>query len=131
MTRDEIFDKVKEVLMDALAVDEDEITPEASLRKDLGAESIDFLDIVFKLEQEFGFKVQQGEMFPENVTQDPSYVQGGKITPEGLAALKQRLPHMDLSQFEQDPQVDKVADYFTVDTVVRFVENKLKSEATA
>ncbi len=127
MTRDEIFDKVKEVLMDALAVDEDEVTPEASLRKDLGAESIDFLDIVFKLEQEFGFKVQQGEMFPENVTQDPSYVQGGKITPEGLAALKQRLPHMDLSEFEQDPQVDKVADYFTVDTVVRFVENKLKT----
>ena len=127
MTRDEIFDKVREVLMDALAVDEDEVTPEASLRKDLGAESIDFLDIVFKLEQEFGFKVQQGEMFPENVTQDPSYVQGGKITPEGLAALKQRLPHMDLSQFEQDPQVDKVADYFTVDTVVRFVENKLNA----
>lgn len=127
MTRDEIFDKVKEVLMDALAVDEDEVTPEASLRKDLGAESIDFLDIVFKLEQEFGFKVQQGEMFPENVTQDPSYVQGGKITPEGLAALKQRLPHMDLSEFEQDPQVDKVADYFTVDTVVRFVENKLNA----
>lgn len=127
MTRDEIFDKVKEVLMDALAVDEDEVTPAASLRKDLGAESIDFLDIVFKLEQEFGFKVQQGEMFPENVTQDPSYVQGGKITPEGLAALKQRLPHMDLSEFEQDPQVDKVADYFTVDTVVRFVENKLKT----
>ncbi|MBX3356847.1 MAG: acyl carrier protein [Phycisphaeraceae bacterium] len=128
MTRDEIFAKVQGVLVDALAVDEDEVTPEASLTKDLGAESIDFLDIVFKLEQAFGFKIPQGELFPENVAQDPKYVQGGKVTPEGIAAMKARLPHVDFSSFEKDPQVARVGDIFTVDTLVRYVERKLNAK---
>lgn len=88
MTRDEIFGKVQTVLVDALAVDAEEVTPGASLVRDLGAESIDFLDIVFKLEQAFGFKIAQGELFPENVAQDPKFVKDGKVTPEGIAALK-------------------------------------------
>lgn len=125
MTRDEIFSKVREVLVDALAVDEDDVTPDASLTRDLGAESIDFLDIVFKLEQAFAFKIGQGELFPENVAQDPRYVQGGKVTAEGLAALKARLPHVDFSVFAADPQLKKVAEIFTVDTLVNFVERKL------
>lgn len=129
MTRDEILEKVREVLVDALAVDEDEVTPEASLAGDLGAESIDFLDIVFKLEQAFGFKIAQGELFPENVAQDPRYVRDGRVTTDGLAALRQRLPHLDFSGFENDPQVARVAGLFTVDSLVNFVEAKL--EATA
>jgi acyl carrier protein len=125
MTREQIFDKVRDVLVDALAVDEDEVSASASLVKDLGAESIDFLDIVFKLEQAFGFKIQQGELFPEGVTQDPKYVKDGRVTPEGLIGLKQRLPHVDFSTFEKDPTVSKVAHVFTVDTLVKFVEGKL------
>lgn len=125
MTRDEIFPKVRDVLVDALAVDEDEVTPEARLTTDLGAESIDFLDIVFKIEQAFGFKIAQGELFPENATQDPRYVRDGKVTPEGLVALKARLPHADFSKFEADPQMSKVVEIFTVDTLVNFVQNKL------
>ncbi len=126
MTRDDVFEKVREVLVDALGVDEDEVTPEASLTADLGAESIDFLDIVFKLEQAFGFKIAQGELFPENVAQDPEYVMDGKVTPKGLAALKARLPHVDFSGFERNPELTKVADAFTVQAVVRFVESKLQ-----
>jgi acyl carrier protein len=125
MTRDDIFSKVRDVLVDALAVDEDDVTPEARLTADLGAESIDFLDIVFKLEQAFGFKIAQGELFPENVTQDPKYVRDGKVTAEGLVALKARLPHADFRKFEADPQMDKVAEVFTVDTLVNFVQKKL------
>ncbi|MBL0869590.1 MAG: acyl carrier protein [Phycisphaerales bacterium] len=125
MTRDEILGKVRTVLVDALAVDEDEVTPGASLVRDLGAESIDFLDIVFKLEQVFGFKIQQGELFPENVAQDPKYVQNGKVTPDGVAALKARLPHVDFSAWEKDPSLGKVAELFTVGTLVNFVEKKL------
>lgn len=125
MTRDEILGKVRTVLVDALAVDEDEVTPSASLVRDLGAESIDFLDIVFKLEQVFGFKIQQGELFPENVAQDPKYVQNGKVTPDGVAALKARLPHVDFSSWEKDPSLGKVAELFTVGTLVNFVEKKL------
>lgn len=129
MTRDEIYNKVASVLEDALGVDEDEITPQSVLTKDLGAESIDFLDIVFKLEQAFGFKIEQGELFPDNVAQDPEYVQEGKVTDKGLAALKERLPHADFSSLEQDRSVENVAEVFTVDAVVRFVENKLASTA--
>jgi acyl carrier protein len=125
MTRDDIFTKVRDVLVDALAVDEDDVTPEARLTADLGAESIDFLDIVFKLEQAFGFKIAQGELFPENVTQDPKYVRDGKVTSEGLVALKARLPHADFRKFEADPQMDKVAEVFTVDTLVNFVQKKM------
>ncbi|MBL8763396.1 MAG: acyl carrier protein [Phycisphaerae bacterium] len=126
MTRDEIFGKVRNVLVDALAVDEDEVTGGASLVKDLGAESIDFLDIVFKLEQAFGFKIQQGELFPENVMQDPKYIKDGKVTADGLATLKSRLPHIDLTNFSANPEVGKLGALFTVDALVRFVEGKLK-----
>lgn len=129
MTRDEIFSKVQEVLEDALGVDEDEVTPEASLTQDLGAESIDFLDISFKLEQAFGFKIAQGELFPDNAAQDPEYVQDGKITPKGLEELKARMPHVDFSKFEQDPQLSRIGSIFTVDALVNFVEAKLEREA--
>ncbi|MHC4975876.1 MAG: acyl carrier protein [Planctomycetota bacterium] len=127
MTRDEIFEKVQEVLVDALGVDEDEVLPEAVLTSDLGAESIDFLDIVFKLEQAFGFKIEQGELFPDNVAQDPEFVQDGKVTEKGLATLRERLPHADLSSLEADPQVTKVGEVFTVDAVINFVERKLSA----
>lgn len=125
MTRDEIFSKVRDVLVDALAVDEDEVIPTASLSADLGAESIDYLDIVFKLEQTFGFKVAQGKVFPEGVQQDPRFVQGGKITPEGIAALKAKLPHFDFSGLEKDPQLSKVPNIITVEALVSFVAHKL------
>jgi len=131
MTRDEVFEKVQEVLVDALGVDEDEVTPDAKLTTDLEAESIDFLDIVFKLEQAFGFKIAQGELFPENVAQDPEYVQDGRVTPAGIAALKERLPHADFSEFEENPEVTKVGEIFTVDTIVNFVQRKLEAASTA
>ncbi len=129
MTRDDIFAKVKDVLVDALSVDDDDVTPTATLSGDLGAESIDFLDIVFKLEQTFGFKIAQGELFPENVAQDPRYVKDGRITPEGIGALKERLPHADFSAFEKSPEISKVGDIFTVNALVSFVERKLVAKA--
>lgn len=131
MTYDEIFEKVQEVLVDALGVDEDEVTPAASLTRDLEAESIDFLDIVFKLEQAFGFKIGQGELFPENVANDPDYVQDGRLTDKGLAALKERMPHVDFSDFEKNPEITKVAEVFTVDSVVKFVDRKLEQTPSA
>ena len=92
MTKDEVFSKVKEVLVSTLAVDEDEVTPQARLATDLNAESIDFLDITFQLEKAFGIKIPKGELFPENLFTDPEYVQNGKMTPKGVAELKSRMP---------------------------------------
>lgn len=128
ITRDEILRKVSGVLVDALAVDEEDVTPQASLTADLGAESIDFLDIVFKLEQAFGFKIAQGELFPEGVAQDPQYVQDGKVTGKGIESLRSRLPHLDFGAFEKDPRVANVGKLFTVDALVRFVERKLAAK---
>lgn len=129
MTREEILDQIREILVDALAVDEDEVVPEATLTGDLGAESIDILDITFKLEQEFGFKIAQGELFPEGVTQDPEFVQDGKVTEKGLAMLKERVPHFDHELIEKDPSVENIRRIFTVDALIRFCEQKLKQTA--
>lgn len=125
MTHDEIFAKVQEVLVDALGVDDDEVTPTATLTGDLGAESIDFLDIVFRLEKAFSIKISQGELFPDNVLQNAEYVQNGKVTDKGLTELKARMPHADFTEFEQNPDVNKVGEIFTVEAVVKFVEAKL------
>src|SRR6476619_1127609 len=107
LSRDEIYQKVKDVLVDALGVDDDEVTPTATLRGDLGAESIDFLDIVFRLEKAFGIKIPRWEMFPEDLFTNAEYVQNGRITPAGLAEMKKRMPHMDLSELEKDPDINK------------------------
>jgi len=125
MDRDEIYSKVQEVLEDALGVDEDEITPKAALGADLGAESIDYLDISFRLEKAFGIKIEQGEMIPESALQNPDYVQDGKITDPGLAKLKELMPYADFTALEEDRSVTRVVDVFTVDALVNFVEMKL------
>src|ERR1700747_275161 len=110
-SQDEIFTKVSATLVEALNVDEDEITPESTLQGDLGAESIDFLDIVFRLEREFGIKIPRGELFPESIFQgDPEFVQDGRVTEKGLAELKARMPFADLSKFEKNPEVAAIGD---------------------
>lgn len=124
-SQEEIFSKVQAALVDALALDEDDVTPEATLQGDLGAESIDYLDIMFKLEKAFGIKIQREELFPEDVFKNAQYVQNGKVTPEGLAILKQRLPFIDLTKFEANPAVQTFGSMLTVQDMVRYVESKL------
>ncbi len=126
MSRDEIMQQVQEVLVDALGVDDDEVTTEATLMGDLGAESIDFLDIVFRLEKVFGIKIPREELFPaENLMNDSEFVQNGKLTEKGLAELREKMPHTDITAFESDPDINKLADLFTVNAIVNYVEGKL------
>lgn len=127
-SHEEIFDKIKEVLEYALGADAEDITINATLIGDLGAESIDFLDISFKLEQEFGIKIEQGELFPENLMQDESLVEDGKLTDKAMAMVKERMPHVDFSKFENDPRVDQLAEVFTVGSLVDFVERKIQAQ---
>lgn len=126
-SRDEVFKKVKDVLTDALGVDDDEISPQATLQGDLGAESIDFLDIVFRLEKAFSIKIPKGELFPDDIMNNPEFVQGDRMTPAGLSRLKAAMPHADFSQFEAEPLVSKMPDLFTVNTIVNYVESKLRA----
>ena len=128
-TNDEIFEKVQSTLVDALGVDEDDVTPDATLFKDLGAESIDLLDIVFRLERNFGIKIPRGELFPENVVSDPEMIQDGKLTTKGIDELKTRMPYADLGGLEANPEVDKLLDLYTVDMLVKYVSSKLSAGA--
>ena len=125
-TKDEVFEKVREALVDALGVDDDEVTPQATMVGDLGAESIDFLDISFKLEQEFSIKIDQGELFPENLMQDETLVEDGKLTDKAMDMPKERMPHVDFSAFEADRRVDQMSEVFTVASLVDFIERKVQ-----
>ncbi len=124
-TQDEIFQKVQATLVDALGVDEEDVTHDATLQADLGAESIDFLDIVFRLERNFGIKIPRGELFPENVVSDPDMIHNGKLTAKGLEELKTRMPYADLSGFAANPDVEKIGDLYTVDMLVHYVQSKI------
>src|SRR3984893_17654147 len=125
-TQDEIYSKVSATLVEALNVDEEDIKPMATLQGDLGAESIDFLDIVFRLEREFGIKIPRGELFPEAIfSGDPDYVQNGKVTQQGLVELRTRMPFADLSKFEKNPDLAGISDLFTVEMITRYIQGKL------
>jgi acyl carrier protein len=125
-TQEEIYSKVSATLVEALNVDEEDIKPTSTLQGDLGAESIDFLDIVFRLEREFGIKIPRNELFPESIFQgDPEFVQDGRVTPKGLDELRQRMPFADLSKFEQSPEVSNLSDLFTVDLITSYIRGKL------
>jgi acyl carrier protein len=128
MNRDEIVQEVQEVLVDALGVDDEEVTTEATLMGDLGAESIDFLDIVFRLEKAFEIKIPREELFPaESLMNNSDYIKNGKLTEKGLNELRSKMPHTDLAAFESDPDINKLGDLFTVGAIVNFVEMKLNA----
>ncbi|QEG01205.1 Acyl carrier protein [Stieleria maiorica] len=125
LTDDEIFAKVQSALEDALGVDDDEVTMEATLVGDLGAESIDFLDIVFKLEKAFDIQIPREELSPEDILTNSQYVQDGVVTADGLAELKKRMPWADLSEFEADPKVQNFGNLLTVGDLCRYVGAKV------
>ena len=126
LTHEAILEKVQECLADALGKDPSEITPDATLMGDLGAESIDFLDIQFRLEKAFSIKIPRGEMVIDaNTLGNPDFVKEGKVTPAGLAELKKKMPHCDVAAFEKDPDINKIPDLFTVGALARYMETKL------
>jgi acyl carrier protein len=127
LSRDEIFEKVRETLVDALGVDEEEVKENATLTGDLGAESIDFLDIVFRLEKAFGIQIPRGELFPDNILNNAEFVENGKCTVKGLEELKRRMPHADFTEFQKNPDINRMPDLFTVKTIVNYVERKVNA----
>jgi acyl carrier protein len=127
LDQEEIYEKVQAALVDALGVDEDEATPDATLVGDLGAESIDFLDIVFKLEKSFGIQIPREELSPEDILTNSQYVQDGVVTADGLAELKTRMPWADLSDFEKDPKVQNFGNLLTVGDLCNYVGSKVNA----
>lgn len=127
----EIFSKIQETLAAALGVDRDQVKPEASLTRDLGAESIDFIDIIFRLEKTFDIKIPSGELFPGNILNDERFVKEGRVTSAGLQELRLKVPYLDHDAFSRDPLVAKLAEYFTVQMVVKYIEDRLAKDVKA
>ena len=129
-TSNEIDERVTKVLVEMLGVDENEVKPSATLQGDLGAELIDFLDIVFRLEREFKIKVPQGELFSELLVRAASeIVQDGQVTDQGLATLRAQLPYADLGGLERDRRLERIDDLFTVDLLSNYIAWKLGGAA--
>lgn len=128
VSKDEVFKKVQAALVDALGVDEEEVTPEATMVGDLGAESIDFLDIVFKLEKAFSIEIPRKELSPEDILTNAEFVKDGKVTPAGIAELKSRMPFVDFTKFEANPNVREFSNLMTVGDLCRYVESKVAAK---
>ena len=124
LAQEDIFEKVQEALIDALGVDDDEVNREATLVGDLGAESIDFLDIVFKLEKSFDITIPREELAPEDILTNAEYVQDGVVTAEGMAELKRRMPWANLDEFEKNPRVQDFSNLLTVGDLCNYVGSK-------
>lgn len=126
-SKEEVFEKVREALVDALGVDDEDVVPGATMVGDLGAESIDFLDIVFKLEKGFGIQIPRDELFPDDILTNADYVQNGRVTPEGLVKLKDRMKFADLSNFEKNPLVQDFGNLLTVQDLCNYVVTKVNA----
>ena len=125
--KDEILKQVKSIISQALKVDESRITPASSLIKDLGAESIDFLDIVFRLEKAFKIKIPKGELFPEKILTDARFVKNGQVTPAGIEELKSKMSNVNWADFAKHPQVSNLGNLFTVGMIVDYLSGKLQT----
>ncbi|MBR5711635.1 MAG: acyl carrier protein [Thermoguttaceae bacterium] len=124
-SEEEIFKTIQETLVEALGLDEDEVTEDATLVADLGAESIDFLDIVFRLEKAFDIKIPREELFPQDILTNADFVVDGKLNEAGLAELKKRMPFADLDKFAENPKIQEFGNILTVGDMVRFVASKV------
>ena len=123
--KSEIAKSVQTIISQALKVDESKVRLESSLIKELGAESIDFLDIVFRLEKMFKIKIPKGELFPEKLLTDARFVKAGQVTPDGIQELKARIPSLDWDNFAKSPQVSNLGNMFTVGMIVDYLSEKL------
>lgn len=124
--KDEIIKNVNSIISQALKVEEKKITLQSSLIKDLGAESIDFLDIVFRLEKTFKIKIPKGELFPEKILTDARFVKNGLVTQTGIEELKQKMSNVNWGEFAKNPQVSNLGNLFTVGTIVDYLSGKLQ-----
>ena len=125
--KQEIFKQVKAIISQALKVDESKIALNSSLIKDLGAESIDFLDIVFRLEKTFKIKIPKGELFPEKILTDARFVKNGLVTSAGIDELKPKMSNVNWDEFAKNPQVSNLGNLFTVGMIVDYLSEKLQT----
>ncbi|KTD75471.1 acyl carrier protein [Legionella waltersii] len=130
MNVNEVYPKVSEIIADVLVIDQDDVTVDKSLIMDLGAESIDFLDLVFQLEKEFKIKIPRGQL-EKNARGDlaeDEFEKGGALTERGLAALKSYLSEVPAERFKTNMKVNEIPMLFTVETFCKLVVSALQEQ---
>ena len=137
MNVESVYPKVREIIADVLVIDEDQIQLNSRLIADLGAESIDFLDLVFQLEKEYGIKIPRGQLEKNargDLTED-EFEKGGVLTPKGLIALKAYLNEVPVEFFKDNMKVNEIPMLFTTETfcklIVAAVNAKTNEETVA
>ena len=125
-SREDIYGKIKTCLVDVLGVDEEEVEESSELIEDLGAESIDFVDIIFRLEKSFGIQIPRGELFPQDFFSNKDYVADGKFTEAGVSTFRQDYPFIDLKFAGDDIKVTELSKLYTVKMLVTYVDHKQK-----
>ena len=127
--------KVRDAFAAALGLEEDEVELDAKLIEDLGAESLDFLDIVYRLERAFDIKIPRGGIEGTAQEEAGQYEVDGILTDEGLAALKQLMPEVPSDEFVDGMRVTEVPEVFRVATfynlVCHLLEQKAKGDGAA
>lgn len=123
MNVESVYPKVREIIADVLVIDEEEITQNSRLISDLGAESIDFLDLVFQLEKEFSIKIPRGQL-EKNARGDlaeDEFERGGVLTPAGMDALKDYLSEVPAEHFKPNLKVNEIPMLFTVESFCKLI----------
>ena len=131
MNIESVYPKVREIIADVLVIDEDEISKHSRLIADLGAESIDILDLVFQLEKEFGIKIPRGQL-EKNARGDlaeDEFEKGGVLTKKGMQALKDYLNEVPAEHFKLNLKVNEIPMLFTVETFCKLVVSALNEQA--
>lgn len=130
MNVESVYPKVREIIADVLVIDEDEISMTSRLIADLGAESIDFLDLVFQLEKEFSIKIPRGQL-EKNARGDlaeDEFEKGGVLSPKGMQALKNYLSEIPAENFKATLKVNEIPMLFTVETFCKLVVSAVSEQ---
>jgi acyl carrier protein len=123
MNIESVYPKVREIIADVLVIDQEEVSLKSRLIGDLGAESIDFLDLVFQLEKEFAIKIPRGQL-EKNARGDlaeDEFEKGGVLTPEGMNALKSYLSEVPAENFKANLKINEIPMLFTVETFCKLI----------
>ena len=130
MDNNQVFDEVRAIILEALGVDEKEVELKIRLIEELDAESLDFLDIVFRLERSFGIKIPRGEIErnARGGLSDEEFEDNGMVTPEGLEALQRVMPEVDPIYFKDGLAVRDIPRLFTVETFYNIILAKLAEQ---
>lgn len=133
MDIENIYPRVATIVSDVLAIDENKIGLKKRLISDLGAESIDFLDLIFQLEREFKIKapLRQIEKEARGSLTDAEFEQNGVVTPAGMTVLKEHLSEVPEEFFKTNLKVNEIPTLFTVETFCKIVLNALKQAEKA